>query len=320
MTIRHNTFAPSDILYASQVNAMSNNGVIQLSTATELGDTSLVDANLAFVLDEFVIYQRQAAGTGADKWKKAGGGSVAEKMLCRGGKESFLFVDINGTPILHALHEFYTTGADALTCNVGGEVDYLIVGGGGGGSNHGGGGAGGIFHGKTTLTPQAYALSIGAAGQNTTALGFTAGKGGNGNGGAGTADGGSGGGGGNVGGVGGNRSNGGAGNPNGTYGGYNGGRGNQGADFDGNGGGGGGGGAGGAGGDAGYRGGGGGGAGVSIDITGATKTYGRGGDGSSPNGGGGTRSADPNSGGGGSANGAAAAGCVIIRYPVEAVG
>lgn len=251
------------------------------------------------------------------------GGSVAGKMLGRGGQESFLFVDINGEPVLHALHEF-KSGTQTFQQIADGAIEYLLVGGGGNGGNHGGGGGGGVLHGTMTLptmpdeNPVDWEIVCGAAQAPSSAFGMTAGRGGSGNGGGGAASGGSGGGGGNVGGVGGGKSSGGAGNPDGTYGGYNGGQGNQGADYDGNGGGGGGGGAKGAGGNAGYRGGGGGGAGVSIDITGTAVTYARGGNGSSPNGGGSTNGPAPNTGGGGfGASTGAGSGIVVIRYPVE---
>ena len=69
MTIRHNTFAPSDILYASQVNEMSDNGVIQVDDAAELADASLEHANLAYVVSTFTLYYRKAAGVGVDKWE-----------------------------------------------------------------------------------------------------------------------------------------------------------------------------------------------------------------------------------------------------------
>jgi hypothetical protein len=251
--------------------------------------------------------------------------SVAAKMLGRGGSESFLFVDINGEPVLHALHEFKSTGDSTFTQIADGEIEYLIVGGGGNGGGYAGGGAGGVMHGNMTLPtlpdpnlPVEHTLTVGAARQASTAFGITAGQGGNNQGGGG-ANGGSGGGGNNIAGPSNGTNNGGGGNTNGTYGGNNGGRGGAANDFANNGGGGGGGGAGGPGGNFGYRGGGGGGAGVSLNITGTNVTYARGGDGACPNESGqGLRSPEPNTGGGGSGRATGgAAGVIVVRYPVE---
>lgn len=256
-----------------------------------------------------------------------GSSSVAANMLGRGGQESFLFVDVDGEQVLHALHVF-TQGNQTFQQTADGDIEYLVVGGGGsGGGSRTGGGAGGVLYGTMTLptmpdpeTPVEHDLSVGGVNNPTTAFGMTAGKGGASNSAGGQVSGGSGAGGAEIaGGNGGGTNGGGGGAAGGTAGkGGNGGTGTQGPDFAGNGGGGGGGGAGGNGGNAGYRGGGGGGAGISLDITGTNVTYGRGGDGASQNGGGGTRAATPNSGGGGSGGGgAAAAGIVVIRYRVE---
>ena len=77
MTIRTHEFVPNSILTAAQMNDVGNNGVIQVSTATDLADASLVDANVAFVVDEMKLYQRTAAGIGEGFWEPfsgAGGG------------------------------------------------------------------------------------------------------------------------------------------------------------------------------------------------------------------------------------------------------
>jgi hypothetical protein len=92
--------------------------------------------------------------------------------------------DIGG--IAYRIHLFTTTGNSTLTVTKGGEVEYLIVAGGGGGSDtgSGGGGAGGFLTGFTTVTPQAYTITVGAGGAGTNSYfqgtsGLTGGKGGN---------------------------------------------------------------------------------------------------------------------------------------------
>jgi len=73
-------------------------------------------------------------------------------------------VDIGGIP--YRIHKFTNTGNSTFTVTKGGEVEYLIVGGGGsGGSRHaGGGGGGGVVQGFTTVTPQAYTITVGGGG------------------------------------------------------------------------------------------------------------------------------------------------------------
>lgn len=76
--------------------------------------------------------------------------------------------DIGGVP--YRIHLFTTTGNSTFTVSKGGEVEYLIVAGGGGGGNHGGGGggAGGLLTGTTTVTAQAYTITVGAGGTGDT--------------------------------------------------------------------------------------------------------------------------------------------------------
>ena len=71
---------------------------------------------------------------------------------------------IAGVP--YRIHTFTTTGNSTFTVTKTGEVDYLIVAGGGGGAGTigGGGGAGGLLTGTTTVTPQAYTITVGDGG------------------------------------------------------------------------------------------------------------------------------------------------------------
>ena len=76
MTIRTHEFVPNSILTAAQMNDVGNNGVIQVGTAADLAEASLVDANVAFVVDEMKLYKRDAEGIGQDKWSPFSGGSA----------------------------------------------------------------------------------------------------------------------------------------------------------------------------------------------------------------------------------------------------
>jgi hypothetical protein len=77
-------------------------------------------------------------------------------------------VDVEGTT--YRVHVFTATGNSTFTVTRPGRVEYLIVAGGGGGGNHGGGGggAGGLLTGTTTVTPQAYTITVGAGGTGDT--------------------------------------------------------------------------------------------------------------------------------------------------------
>jgi hypothetical protein len=80
--------------------------------------------------------------------------------------------------VAYRIHQFIATGNTTFTVTKGGEVEYLIVaGGGGGGAGRassswwagGGGGAGGLLTGTTTVTPQAYTITVGVGGNGQVA-------------------------------------------------------------------------------------------------------------------------------------------------------
>ena len=114
-------------------------------------------------------------------------GTPATGVVATGG--TVYDVDVEGTT--YRVHVFTTTGNSSFTVSKGGSVEYLIVAGGGaGGANHaGGGGAGGVLTGRSSVTPQAYTITVGTGGAplassttatsagltggNSSALGFT---------------------------------------------------------------------------------------------------------------------------------------------------
>jgi len=287
---------------------------------------------------------------------------IAYLNVAATGGNSIYDVDTDGTT--YRVHVFTTVGNSTFTVTNGGQIEYLIVaGGGGGGASRGGGtaggggGAGGLLTGFTTVTPQAYTITVGAggspgginnngvaplAGGNSVSFGLTAIGGGR----AGTyalndgGVGGSGGGGAYTGGSGGVVFGAGTANQ-----GNAGGNGNAGANQPGGGGGG----AGSLGGTATTTISGAGGAGISSNITGIITSY-AGGGGGGLYAGGGTASGGglggggdgggqgvgvlatagtPNSGGGGGGiggppdtglPGAGGSGIVVVRYPIRQKG
>jgi hypothetical protein len=142
---------------------------------------------------------------GANIWQPA----AARGVRAAGG--TVYDVDVDGTT--YRVHVFTTTGNSTFTVSRAGPVEYLIVAGGGEGvaDRGGAGGAGGLLAGTTTVTPQAYTITVGAGGAakndrslgnnggNSVAFGLTAigGGGGGTGGGANGRTGGSGGGAGN---------------------------------------------------------------------------------------------------------------------------
>lgn len=74
-------------------------------------------------------------------------------------------VDVEGTT--YRVHVFTTIGNSTFTVSRSGAVEYLVVAGGGGGGE-GGGGAGGLIIGTTTVTPQAYTITVGSGGTGST--------------------------------------------------------------------------------------------------------------------------------------------------------
>jgi len=80
-----------------------------------------------------------------------------------GGDYVYLYEEGNKT---YRVHEFHTTGTSTLNVEVGGQVEYLVVGGGGGGGRGrgGGGGGGGALYGSTNVSEENITISVGAGG------------------------------------------------------------------------------------------------------------------------------------------------------------
>ena len=99
---------------------------------------------------------------------------VAYLDLQATGGNSVYETDVEGTT--YRVHVFTTVGNNTFTVTAGGRVEYLIVAGGGGGSGNfyddgAGGGAGGVVTGVTTVTPQAYTITVGGGGAGQEGVG-----------------------------------------------------------------------------------------------------------------------------------------------------
>ena len=334
--------------------SISSTGSLQLPSGTTAERLSPQSAQLRY---NSTVNRIEAYNANLANWV-----DVAYLNVAATGGNSVYNIDTDGTT--YRVHVFTTVGNSTFTVTNGGQIEYLIVaGGGGGGASRGGGtaggggGAGGLLTGFTTVTSQAYTITVGAggspgginnngvaplAGGNSVAFGLTAVGGGR----AGTyalnegGVGGSGGGGAYTGGSGGVSFGAGT-----TDQGNAGGNGNAGANQPGGGGGG----AGSIGGTATATISGAGGVGISSNITGIITSY-AGGGGGGLYAGGGTASGGgfggggdggglsigvaatagtPNSGGGGGGvggppdtglPGAGGSGIVVVRYPIRQKG
>ena len=63
MTIRYTNYSPNSILYADDIQGTANNGIVEISSVSEL---SMVDAevNMVFCKQDYEIYKRIAEGVG----------------------------------------------------------------------------------------------------------------------------------------------------------------------------------------------------------------------------------------------------------------
>jgi hypothetical protein len=63
MTIRQQTYSPNTILYAQDVQATADNGIIEISAVAELSGVGS-EVNLVFCKEDYQIYKRIAEGVG----------------------------------------------------------------------------------------------------------------------------------------------------------------------------------------------------------------------------------------------------------------
>jgi hypothetical protein len=63
MTIRQQTYSPNTILYAQDVQATADNGIVEISAVAELSGVGS-EINLVFCKEDYQIYKRIAEGVG----------------------------------------------------------------------------------------------------------------------------------------------------------------------------------------------------------------------------------------------------------------
>lgn len=68
MTIRKKVFIPNEILSASEINDLSDNGVIEIFSTADLADADLDLANAVYIISDRSLRVRTGAGTGASNW------------------------------------------------------------------------------------------------------------------------------------------------------------------------------------------------------------------------------------------------------------
>jgi len=63
MTIRQQTYSPNTILYANDIQATADNGIVEISAVAELTGVG-AEVNMVFCKEDYEIYKRIAEGVG----------------------------------------------------------------------------------------------------------------------------------------------------------------------------------------------------------------------------------------------------------------
>lgn len=91
MTIRQQTYNPNTILYAADIQATADNGVVEVSAVVELDQVGS-EVNLVFCKEDYNVYKRIAEGLGAvgDVWEVFSGASGGGYNEATGGIENIV--------------------------------------------------------------------------------------------------------------------------------------------------------------------------------------------------------------------------------------
>lgn len=63
MTVRQQTYSPNTILYAQDIQATADNGLVEISAIAELNQVG-AEINMVFCKEDYNIYKRIAEGVG----------------------------------------------------------------------------------------------------------------------------------------------------------------------------------------------------------------------------------------------------------------
>ena len=63
MTVRQQTYSPNTILYAADIQATADNGIVEISAVAELGSVGS-EINMVFCKEDYNVYKRIAEGLG----------------------------------------------------------------------------------------------------------------------------------------------------------------------------------------------------------------------------------------------------------------
>ena len=63
MTVRAQTYSPNTILYAQDIQATADNGIVEISAIAELPQVG-AEINMVFCKEDYQIYKRIAEGVG----------------------------------------------------------------------------------------------------------------------------------------------------------------------------------------------------------------------------------------------------------------
>ena len=173
MTIRQQTYNPNTILYAADIQATADNGVVEVSAVAELEGVGS-EVNLVFCKEDYTLYKRVKEGLGAlgEVWESFSGG------LAGVGGWATLTAVVNGTANSYTANGMdwvsYTfTDDGSFTTEEDGLVEMLIVASASQESNNAGAKGGGVLLGVEMVAGGQTRVEVGKKGLNNTPSSLT---------------------------------------------------------------------------------------------------------------------------------------------------
>jgi len=172
MALRYNNFTALEPLASADIQVLSDNGIVEIDSASDLSNADLVNVNQVYQLDIGKMRIRKTPGTGSTHWGNPFD-SGESPATATGGTESTYTGDgtngILGTS--YKVHAFTSSGSLVVT-DTGQARALVLAGGGSGGAGvpgswaGGSGGAGGFFEQDILLPAGTYTITVGGTQTN----------------------------------------------------------------------------------------------------------------------------------------------------------
>ncbi len=131
MAIRHKDFTANTQLLASELQDIGDNGVVRISSASDLSNAALDDVNMVYQVDVNKVRVRISAGTGSTHWGNPFNSGSSPAVITSGG--TLTTYTGNGTNGVdgqgYQVYSFPSSGS--LVVATDGYAEVLIVGAGG---------------------------------------------------------------------------------------------------------------------------------------------------------------------------------------------